>query len=53
MKYRIIQILSSLKQSRKKWFDPLILFSRADEEFMNRDPNAYRYKWWNVIKCKL
>ncbi|KAJ8424312.1 hypothetical protein Cgig2_030338 [Carnegiea gigantea] len=47
--YMINQHLSNLKKSKKKWFDPLILISRA-ERFMNRDPDAYRYKWFNRIK---
>nr|YP_009873518.1 hypothetical protein RF2 [Acer pentaphyllum]YP_009873540.1 hypothetical protein RF2 [Acer pentaphyllum]QKT28553.1 hypothetical protein RF2 [Acer pentaphyllum]QKT28554.1 hypothetical protein RF2 [Acer pentaphyllum]QKY63130.1 Ycf2 [Acer pentaphyllum]QKY63152.1 Ycf2 [Acer pentaphyllum]QNH84415.1 Ycf2 [Acer pentaphyllum] len=49
MKYTINQHLSNLKKSQKKWFDPLILISRT-ERFMNRDPNAYRYKWSNGSK---
>nr|YP_010391849.1 hypothetical protein RF2 [Avicennia officinalis]UPX05340.1 hypothetical protein RF2 [Avicennia officinalis] len=44
MKYMINQHLSNLKKSQKKWFDPLILISRT-ERSMNRDPDAYRYKW--------
>nr|YP_009861266.1 photosystem I assembly protein Ycf2 [Orontium aquaticum]QIU82957.1 photosystem I assembly protein Ycf2 [Orontium aquaticum] len=44
MKYTINQHLSNLKKSPKKWFDPLI--SRI-ERSMNRDPDAYRYKWSN------
>nr|UEE84023.1 Ycf2 [Paris guizhouensis]UEE84109.1 Ycf2 [Paris axialis]UEE85047.1 Ycf2 [Paris vaniotii]UEE85305.1 Ycf2 [Paris variabilis]UEE85907.1 Ycf2 [Paris lihengiana]WRK69070.1 hypothetical protein RF2 [Paris sp. SP-2023a] len=44
MKYTINQHLSNLKKSQKKWFDPLI--SRT-ERSMNRDPDAYRYKWSN------
>nr|YP_010282652.1 hypothetical chloroplast RF21 [Elatostema stewardii]YP_010282671.1 hypothetical chloroplast RF21 [Elatostema stewardii]UHM25403.1 hypothetical chloroplast RF21 [Elatostema stewardii]UHM25422.1 hypothetical chloroplast RF21 [Elatostema stewardii] len=44
MKYTINQHLSNLKKSQKKWFDPLIFISRT-ERSMNRDPNAYRYKW--------
>uniref|UniRef100_UPI0030E16942 hypothetical protein RF2 n=1 Tax=Selenicereus megalanthus TaxID=1195127 RepID=UPI0030E16942 len=48
-KYTINQHLSNLKKSQKKWFDPLILISRT-ERFMNRDPDAYRYKWFNRIK---
>nr|YP_010031000.1 hypothetical protein RF2 [Chlorophytum comosum]YP_010031017.1 hypothetical protein RF2 [Chlorophytum comosum]QOV01882.1 hypothetical protein RF2 [Chlorophytum comosum]QOV01899.1 hypothetical protein RF2 [Chlorophytum comosum] len=47
MKYTINQHLSNLKKSQKKWFDPLI--SRT-ERFMNRDPDAYRYKWSNGSK---
>ncbi|KAJ6849149.1 ribosomal protein L23 [Iris pallida] len=42
MKYTIHQHLSNLKKSQKKWFAPLI--SRT-ERSMNRDPDAYRYKW--------
>nr|YP_010411758.1 hypothetical chloroplast RF21 [Lophophora diffusa]URP30852.1 hypothetical chloroplast RF21 [Lophophora diffusa] len=42
-KYTINQHLSNLKKSQKKWFDPLIFISRT-ERFMNRDPDAYRYK---------
>nr|YP_010457130.1 hypothetical protein RF2 [Microtropis henryi]YP_010457149.1 hypothetical protein RF2 [Microtropis henryi]UUA68280.1 hypothetical protein RF2 [Microtropis henryi]UUA68281.1 hypothetical protein RF2 [Microtropis henryi] len=49
MKYTINQHLSNLKKSQKKWFDPLILISRTDRS-MNRDPNAYRYKWSNGSK---
>ncbi|KAJ8425440.1 hypothetical protein Cgig2_032240 [Carnegiea gigantea] len=48
-KYTINQRLSNLKKSQKKWFDPLILISQT-ERFMNRDPDAYRYKWFNRIK---
>ncbi|KAI3953037.1 hypothetical protein MKW92_042255, partial [Papaver armeniacum] len=47
MKYTINQHLSNLKKSQKKWFDPLI--SRT-ERSMNRDPNAYSYKWPNGSK---
>nr|YP_010724913.1 Ycf2 protein [Watsonia pillansii]YP_010724931.1 Ycf2 protein [Watsonia pillansii]WDW32126.1 Ycf2 protein [Watsonia pillansii]WDW32144.1 Ycf2 protein [Watsonia pillansii] len=47
MKYTINQHLSNLKKSQKKWFDPLI--SRI-ERSMNRDPDAYRYKWSNGSK---
>nr|AEZ48744.1 hypothetical chloroplast RF2 [Lomandra longifolia] len=47
MKYTINQHLSNLKKSPKKWFDPLI--SRT-ERSMNRDPDAYRYKWSNGSK---
>nr|YP_010567975.1 hypothetical chloroplast RF21 [Dracocephalum rupestre]YP_010567995.1 hypothetical chloroplast RF21 [Dracocephalum rupestre]UZC55688.1 hypothetical chloroplast RF21 [Dracocephalum rupestre]UZC55689.1 hypothetical chloroplast RF21 [Dracocephalum rupestre]WCR50840.1 Ycf2 protein [Dracocephalum rupestre]WCR50857.1 Ycf2 protein [Dracocephalum rupestre] len=50
MKYTINQHLSNLKKSQKKRFDPLILISRTDERFMNRDPDAYRYKWSNGSK---
>ncbi|KAL2225008.1 UNVERIFIED_CONTAM: Protein Ycf2 [Sesamum indicum] len=49
MKYTINQHLSNLKKSQKKWFDPLILISRT-ERSMNRDPDAYRYKWSNGSK---
>ncbi|PPD67178.1 hypothetical protein GOBAR_DD35943 [Gossypium barbadense] len=49
MKYTINQHLSNLKKSQKKWFDPLILISRTKRS-MNRDPNAYRYKWSNGSK---
>ncbi|KAF1870769.1 hypothetical protein Lal_00037383 [Lupinus albus] len=47
MKYTINQHLSNLKKSQKKWFDPLILISRT-ERSLNRDPNAYRYKYKNL-----
>nr|YP_010729113.1 Ycf2 protein [Trimezia steyermarkii]YP_010729131.1 Ycf2 protein [Trimezia steyermarkii]WEA82092.1 Ycf2 protein [Trimezia steyermarkii]WEA82110.1 Ycf2 protein [Trimezia steyermarkii] len=47
MKYTINQHLSNLKKSQKKWVDPLI--SRT-ERSMNRDPDAYRYKWSNGSK---
>nr|BDB16058.1 hypothetical chloroplast RF21 [Onobrychis gaubae] len=43
MKYTINQHLSNWKKSQKKRFDPLFWISRT----MNRDPNAYRYKWSN------
>jgi hypothetical protein len=50
MKYTINQHFSNLKKkSQKKWFDSLILISRT-ERSMNRDPNAYRYKWSNGNK---
>jgi len=49
MKYTINQHLSNLKQSQKKWFDPLLFLSRT-ERSMNWDPNAYRYKWSNGSK---
>nr|YP_010006737.1 Ycf2 [Passiflora cerradensis]YP_010006753.1 Ycf2 [Passiflora cerradensis]QNR05504.1 Ycf2 [Passiflora cerradensis]QNR05520.1 Ycf2 [Passiflora cerradensis] len=49
MKYTINQHLSNLKQSQKKWFDPLFFLSRT-ERSMNWDPNAYRYKWSNGSK---
>lgn len=48
-KYTINQHLSNLKKSQKKGFDPLIFLSRT-ERFMNRDPDAYRYKWFNGSK---
>nr|QTI91210.1 Ycf2 [Echinocactus grusonii] len=48
-KYTINQHLSNLKKSQKKWFDPLIFISRT-ERFMNRDPDAYRYKRFNRSK---
>nr|YP_010167864.1 Ycf2 [Allium cernuum]YP_010167881.1 Ycf2 [Allium cernuum]QRZ01056.1 Ycf2 [Allium cernuum]QRZ01073.1 Ycf2 [Allium cernuum] len=47
MKYTINQHVLNLKKSQKKWFDPLI--SRT-ERSMNRDPDAYRYKWSNGSK---
>nr|YP_010015736.1 hypothetical protein RF2 [Rhipsalis baccifera]YP_010015745.1 hypothetical protein RF2 [Rhipsalis baccifera]QOI72720.1 hypothetical protein RF2 [Rhipsalis baccifera]QOI72729.1 hypothetical protein RF2 [Rhipsalis baccifera] len=46
-KYTINQHLSNLKKSQR--FDPLIFISRT-ERFMNRDPDAYRYKWFNGSK---
>nr|QUB07480.1 hypothetical chloroplast RF21 [Halimodendron halodendron] len=49
MKYTINQHFSNLKKSQTKWFDPFILISRT-ERSMNRDPNAYRYKWSNGSK---
>ncbi|KAH0849726.1 LOW QUALITY PROTEIN: hypothetical protein HID58_096140, partial [Brassica napus] len=49
MKDTINQHLSNLKKSQKKWFDPLIFLSRT-ERSINRDPNAYRYKWSNGSK---
>ncbi|KAK9660837.1 hypothetical protein RND81_O179800 [Saponaria officinalis] len=48
-KYTINQHLSNLKKSQKKRFDPLIFLSRT-ERFMNQDPDAYRYKWFNGSK---
>nr|YP_010712821.1 Ycf2 protein [Corydalis raddeana]YP_010712836.1 Ycf2 protein [Corydalis raddeana]UGO88959.1 hypothetical protein RF2 [Corydalis pauciovulata]UGO88967.1 hypothetical protein RF2 [Corydalis pauciovulata]WDA93566.1 Ycf2 protein [Corydalis raddeana]WDA93581.1 Ycf2 protein [Corydalis raddeana] len=42
MKSTINQHLSNLKKSQKKGSDPL---SSRTERSMNRDPNAYRYKW--------
>ncbi|EFH63160.1 hypothetical protein ARALYDRAFT_475624 [Arabidopsis lyrata subsp. lyrata] len=49
MKDTINQHLSNLKKSQKKWFDPLIFLSQT-ERSINRDPNAYRYKWSNGSK---
>nr|DBA44674.1 TPA_asm: hypothetical protein RF2 [Batis maritima]DBA44675.1 TPA_asm: hypothetical protein RF2 [Batis maritima] len=49
MKYTINQHLSNFKKSQKKWFDPIIFLSRT-ERSINRDPNAYRYKWSNGSK---
>nr|YP_010392510.1 hypothetical protein RF2 [Canarina eminii]YP_010392533.1 hypothetical protein RF2 [Canarina eminii]UPX08119.1 hypothetical protein RF2 [Canarina eminii]UPX08142.1 hypothetical protein RF2 [Canarina eminii] len=49
MKYTINQHLSNFKKSQKRWFNPLILISRT-ERSMNRDPDAYRYKWSTWIK---
>ncbi|KAM3355779.1 hypothetical protein P3S68_022493 [Capsicum galapagoense] len=49
MKYMINHYLSNLKKSQKKWFEPLILISQT-ERSMNRDPDAYRYKWSNGSK---
>nr|YP_009340617.1 Ycf2 protein [Wimmerella hederacea]YP_009340639.1 Ycf2 protein [Wimmerella hederacea]APQ40189.1 hypothetical chloroplast RF2 [Wimmerella hederacea]APQ40213.1 hypothetical chloroplast RF2 [Wimmerella hederacea] len=49
MKYTINQHLSNLKNSPKRWFNPLILISRT-ERSMNRDPDAYRYKWSTWIQ---
>nr|YP_009757359.1 Ycf2 protein [Capparis spinosa var. herbacea]YP_009757370.1 Ycf2 protein [Capparis spinosa var. herbacea]QIM59175.1 Ycf2 protein [Capparis spinosa var. herbacea]QIM59186.1 Ycf2 protein [Capparis spinosa var. herbacea] len=49
MKDTINQHFSNLKKSQKKWFDPLIFLSRT-ERSINRDPNAYRYKWSNGSK---
>nr|YP_009526164.1 Ycf2 [Dianthus caryophyllus]YP_010938532.1 Ycf2 [Dianthus cincinnatus]YP_010938550.1 Ycf2 [Dianthus cincinnatus]YP_010938700.1 Ycf2 [Dianthus barbatus]YP_010938718.1 Ycf2 [Dianthus barbatus]QYF08531.1 Ycf2 [Dianthus fruticosus subsp. amorginus]QYF08782.1 Ycf2 [Dianthus fruticosus subsp. fruticosus]UFP05486.1 hypothetical protein RF2 [Dianthus chinensis]CUA65787.1 Ycf2 [Dianthus gratianopolitanus]CUA66543.1 Ycf2 [Dianthus moravicus] len=48
-KYTINQYLSNLKKIQKKRFDPLIFLSRT-ERFMNQDPDAYRYKWFNGSK---
>nr|UFP91458.1 hypothetical chloroplast RF2 [Corydalis trisecta]UFP91459.1 hypothetical chloroplast RF2 [Corydalis trisecta] len=42
MKSTINQHLSNLKKSQKKGSDPL---RSRTERSMNRDPNAYRYKW--------
>nr|YP_009434821.1 hypothetical chloroplast RF2 [Lobelia galpinii]YP_009434844.1 hypothetical chloroplast RF2 [Lobelia galpinii]ATG24727.1 hypothetical chloroplast RF2 [Lobelia galpinii]ATG24752.1 hypothetical chloroplast RF2 [Lobelia galpinii] len=49
MNYTINQHLSNLKKSQKRWFNPLILISRT-ERSMNRDPDAYRYKWSTWIQ---
>nr|YP_009436266.1 hypothetical chloroplast RF2 [Cyphia banksiana]YP_009436289.1 hypothetical chloroplast RF2 [Cyphia banksiana]ATG26443.1 hypothetical chloroplast RF2 [Cyphia banksiana]ATG26468.1 hypothetical chloroplast RF2 [Cyphia banksiana] len=49
MKYTINHHLSNLKKSQKRWFNPLILISRT-ERSMNRDPDAYRYKWSTWMK---
>nr|YP_009968437.1 Ycf2 protein [Galega officinalis]QMX77641.1 Ycf2 protein [Galega officinalis] len=48
-KSTINQHLANLKKSQKKCFDPLILISRS-ERSMNKDPNAYKYKWSNRTK---
>src|SRR5574344_1032787 len=40
------QHLSNLKQSQKKWFDPLSCLSRT-ERFMYWDSNSYSYYWCN------
>nr|YP_009895533.1 Ycf2 [Diptychocarpus strictus]YP_009895552.1 Ycf2 [Diptychocarpus strictus]QKK41993.1 Ycf2 [Diptychocarpus strictus]QKK42012.1 Ycf2 [Diptychocarpus strictus] len=55
IKDTINQHLANLKKrkSQKKWFDPLIFLSRTESESersINRDPNAYRYKWSNGSK---
>nr|YP_009340542.1 hypothetical chloroplast RF2 [Porterella carnosula]YP_009340551.1 hypothetical chloroplast RF2 [Porterella carnosula]APQ40114.1 hypothetical chloroplast RF2 [Porterella carnosula]APQ40125.1 hypothetical chloroplast RF2 [Porterella carnosula] len=47
MKYMINQHLSNWQKSPK--FNPLILISRT-ERSMNRDPDAYRYKWSTWIQ---
>nr|YP_009339919.1 hypothetical chloroplast RF2 [Lobelia jasionoides]YP_009339942.1 hypothetical chloroplast RF2 [Lobelia jasionoides]APQ39401.1 hypothetical chloroplast RF2 [Lobelia jasionoides]APQ39426.1 hypothetical chloroplast RF2 [Lobelia jasionoides] len=49
MKYTINQHLSNLHKSPERWFNPLILISRT-ERSMNRDPDAYRYKWSTWIQ---
>ena len=49
MKYTINQHLSNLKKNQKKRFDSLLFFSRS-ERSMNRDPDAYRYKWFDGSK---
>nr|YP_009403598.1 hypothetical chloroplast RF2 [Hippobroma longiflora]YP_009403621.1 hypothetical chloroplast RF2 [Hippobroma longiflora]ASA34790.1 hypothetical chloroplast RF2 [Hippobroma longiflora]ASA34815.1 hypothetical chloroplast RF2 [Hippobroma longiflora] len=53
MKYTINRHLSNLQKSPKRWFNPLILISRT-ERSMNRDPDAYRYKWstWIQEHCR-
>nr|YP_010132592.1 hypothetical protein RF2 [Vicia cracca]QQD90339.1 hypothetical protein RF2 [Vicia cracca] len=43
-KHMINQRFSNLKKSQKKCFDPLIFIYRT-ERFVNKDPNAYKYKW--------
>nr|ASA38238.1 hypothetical chloroplast RF2 [Lobelia sp. 2 EBK-2017]ASA38263.1 hypothetical chloroplast RF2 [Lobelia sp. 2 EBK-2017] len=49
IKYTINRHLSNLPKSPKRWFNPLILISRT-ERSMNRDPDAYRYKWSTWIQ---
>nr|YP_009435179.1 hypothetical chloroplast RF2 [Lobelia linearis]YP_009435202.1 hypothetical chloroplast RF2 [Lobelia linearis]ATG25180.1 hypothetical chloroplast RF2 [Lobelia linearis]ATG25205.1 hypothetical chloroplast RF2 [Lobelia linearis] len=49
IKYTVNQHLSNLKKSQKRWFNPLILISRTQRS-MNRDPDAYRYKWSTWIE---
>nr|YP_009435887.1 hypothetical chloroplast RF2 [Monopsis flava]YP_009435910.1 hypothetical chloroplast RF2 [Monopsis flava]ATG25976.1 hypothetical chloroplast RF2 [Monopsis flava]ATG26001.1 hypothetical chloroplast RF2 [Monopsis flava] len=49
MKYTVNHHLSNLKKSQKRWFNPLILISRTQRS-MNRDPDAYRYKWSTWIE---
>nr|YP_009407419.1 putative ATPase linked to protein import [Dionaea muscipula]ASA46399.1 putative ATPase linked to protein import [Dionaea muscipula]QBC71719.1 hypothetical protein RF2 [Dionaea muscipula] len=49
MKYTINRHLSNWKKSPKKWFDPLLLISRT-EGSMNRDPDTYRYRWFDESK---
>nr|YP_010397446.1 Ycf2 [Illicium simonsii]UQJ77579.1 Ycf2 [Illicium simonsii] len=46
MKYTINQHLSNLIKNRKKWHDSHSLIFPT-ERSMNRDPDAYRYKWSN------
>nr|YP_010489747.1 hypothetical protein RF2 [Koenigia cyanandra]YP_010489765.1 hypothetical protein RF2 [Koenigia cyanandra]UWM11303.1 hypothetical protein RF2 [Koenigia cyanandra]UWM11321.1 hypothetical protein RF2 [Koenigia cyanandra]UWM11388.1 hypothetical protein RF2 [Koenigia cyanandra]UWM11406.1 hypothetical protein RF2 [Koenigia cyanandra] len=46
MKYMINRHLSNLKKNQKKCLDSLFLISRS-ERSMNRDPDAYRYKWFD------
>nr|YP_009642731.1 hypothetical chloroplast RF2 [Medicago biflora]QCO74216.1 hypothetical chloroplast RF2 [Medicago biflora] len=48
-KYTINQHFSNCKKNEKKWFDPLILIYQT-ERSMNKDPNAYKYKWSNGSK---
>nr|YP_009988060.1 hypothetical protein RF2 [Medicago edgeworthii]QNM38298.1 hypothetical protein RF2 [Medicago edgeworthii] len=48
-KYTINQHFSNWKKNKKKWFDPLILIYQT-ERSMNKDPNAYKYKWSNGSK---
>ena len=43
-KHMINQRFSNLKKSQKKCFDPLIFIYRT-ERSVNKDPNAYKYKW--------
>nr|YP_004123459.1 Ycf2 [Rhizanthella gardneri]YP_004123462.1 Ycf2 [Rhizanthella gardneri]ADK25941.1 Ycf2 [Rhizanthella gardneri]ADK25942.1 Yfc2 [Rhizanthella gardneri] len=47
MKDRINQPLSNWKNSPNKWVDPMIY---RTERSVNRDPDAYRYKWSNGSK---
>nr|YP_009657241.1 hypothetical chloroplast RF2 [Medicago laciniata]QCO74139.1 hypothetical chloroplast RF2 [Medicago laciniata] len=46
-KYTINQHFSNWKKNQKKW--PLILIYQT-EKSMNKDPNAYKYKWSNGSK---
>nr|YP_009657014.1 hypothetical chloroplast RF2 [Medicago orbicularis]QCO73911.1 hypothetical chloroplast RF2 [Medicago orbicularis] len=46
-KYTINQHFSNWKKNQKKW--PLILIYQT-ERSMNKDPNAYKYKWSNGSK---
>nr|YP_010176756.1 hypothetical chloroplast RF21 [Vicia costata]QSQ72459.1 hypothetical chloroplast RF21 [Vicia costata] len=43
-KHTINQRFSNLKKSQKKCFDPLLFIYRT-ERSVNKDPNAYKYKW--------
>ncbi|CAI8585201.1 unnamed protein product, partial [Vicia faba] len=43
-KHTINQRFSNLKKSQKKCFDRLIFIYRT-ERSVNKDPNAYKYKW--------